>query len=222
MLVLSNSAAPAKSLLPILMRARTRRVSAAALLRGNWDSIRATTSSDGRTPPRVMVRRLSRAFVSAGVCRRVRQLAVMNDGSEPPITMARPTIMRRNRCLLNFENTRPPEGRCRVSGNRCQVQNLNPRLATDLETDTLKPTPDTRHLTPMLEPLLPDTSCQVWRHRLPRACSPTRGENSRNAVQLRASHAFRTFRASAQYRPETGHIDRGASDPRSPGSLYRV
>src|SRR5712691_11518176 len=148
------------------MRARTRRASAAALLRGNWDSIRATTSSDGSTPPRVMARRFSSALVSAGVCRRVRQLAVMNDGSEAPITMARPTMMRSNRCLLSFENTMPPEDRCRVSGNRCQVHNLNSRLATDLETETLKPTPDTRHLTPMQKPLLPDTSRQVWRRHL--------------------------------------------------------
>src|ERR1700682_413882 len=61
--------------------------------------MRATAFSAGRTPPRVIARRVSSALNSAGVCGLVRQLALMNGGIEAPTTIAIPTIINNQRRL---------------------------------------------------------------------------------------------------------------------------
>ena len=101
-----KEAAPAKSLALSLILARRMRASAAALVRGNWFSIPRTTASDGSTSLRVMLRKLSRAFCSPNVCGRVRQLALMRNGSEATASRATPAKIRSKRCLATFEKLR--------------------------------------------------------------------------------------------------------------------
>src|ERR1041384_10494 len=67
----------------------------------------ATTSSDGNTSLRVIVRRLSRAFCSAGVCDRVWQLAFRTNGSDATATRATPTKIRSKSGLDIFKIALP-------------------------------------------------------------------------------------------------------------------
>src|SRR5438128_1631553 len=98
-LAFSKVAAPLKSRALVLIRARTIRASAPAVVLGKSDSILATASSDGHTPPRVIERKDSRAFISAAVCCRLRQLALKKSGTTATMSAAIPATRYAKRCL---------------------------------------------------------------------------------------------------------------------------